>query len=118
MGFSSYGIFEMVLDEANSRFAPIFKPNAERLSILKEYCCVIDQMIEENGGETFEVDIDENNMAIHMAIGLKEIIDEDPKHSRFLQVIQRATAFKVKNDKENEQLVVYLTFPSVWEKTV
>ena len=115
MAFSSYGIAEMVLQEADERFAPLFTPDRERLDILKQYCSVIDKVLDEHDGSTFEVEVDENDMMIHMEFCIDSIEVYNTGKDPFQQLLQRAVSFRIQHGEE-DGVLFHLVFQSVWVK--
>ena len=121
-GFSSFGMFEMILDGANEKFAPSFKPDDGRLKILKEYCSVIDDLIEsstdfENEQQAaFGVEVNEYDMTVHFTIGVPEIVDENPGDSKLVKLIQRAVSMKIEI-ADADTIALHLVFPSVWVRS-
>ena len=53
-----FDVVSMVVEEATSQFAPLWKLNKESNKILEQYCSVIDSLAEEFGGESFDVTSD------------------------------------------------------------
>lgn len=108
-----FDVVSMVVEEATSQFAPIFKLNNESYKILEQYCSAIDALATEFGGESFEVDIDDIAMTITITMVCEDMTIESSTH-KFFQLAQRATAigFTVSDGK----LGVKFTFPSVWSK--
>ena len=115
--FSSYAVFEMVLEEANDRFAPMFRPLQKRLDILKEYCSVIDQLIESGDGESFNCSIDEKDMTVKMSVCITDV-ESNRDDKRFNELIRRAVFVQITNGGEGEYICVKFVFPSLWELAV
>ena len=115
-GFSSFGICKMVIEEANKRFAPLFAPDTERIDILKEYCGVIDEMLAEFGGETFEAEIDETDMTVRLSMTLNSVEVCDTKNARIQQLLRRALRFSVSH-ADDDHILLSLIFPSLWVKS-
>lgn len=112
----SYKIVEMVLDDANELFAPVWVPSAEKIEILKNYCTAIDELFRDNGGEGFAVEVDEYNQTIKMSMIVSDI-EVSRRNDRFNQLVQRAISANIQcTDKEH--IKISFVFPSVWERSV
>lgn len=115
MKFSSFAVFEMVLEEANERFAPLFQPVQERVDILKQYCGAVDSLLERGDGEIFECEVDEINMTVRFDFVVNDVTVNDPKHDELQQLLARALSASVRAE-DGENIRVHLVFPSLWEK--
>lgn len=109
-----FDVINMVVEEANNRFSPLWKINNDKLSVLKQYSEAIDKLSKEFSGVSFDVEVDEISMEITIALECDEIIIEDEKHL-FYELAKRTVrySFSVSEDKN---LLVKFVFPSVWEK--
>lgn len=106
---------EMVVEEANKQFAPIWKMNKERYNILKQYCDIIDSLSAEYGGESFEVEIDDIAMTVAITMDcLDMIIDRD--NQKFLSLAQRTISIGFSVSEEGN-LAIKFVFPSLWERS-
>ena len=105
----------MVLEDANERFAPLFQPVQERVDFLKQYCDAFDVLIDEQEADSFNVEVDENDMTVHIDLVMMtvECSDSQPQLG---QLIQRAMKFSVK-DEDGTNLRLSFVYPSLWEKT-
>lgn len=109
-----YDTVSMVIDEATSRFAPLWKENRESKRILAQYCRVIDDLVNEFDGESLEVDVDEIQMTISIKIECQDITLESQKH-KYYGLASRAVSFGF-SVSNNGNLVVEFVFPSIWER--
>lgn len=57
-----FDVVSMVVDEATDQFSQLWKINKERYEILKQYCDVLDSLVEEFDGESFNVEVDDISM--------------------------------------------------------
>ena len=114
MAVNCFDVVSMVVEEATSQFAPIFKLDNNRYKTLEQYCYVFDSLAEEFGGESFEIDIDDIAMTIAITMECEDITIVSPTH-KFFSLAQRAKSigFHVNDGK----LGIKLVFPSVWVKT-
>lgn len=117
MAFSSYLIADFVIDEANRQFAPLFRINEERLDIFRQYCAALDTFIEEFGGSTLEVNVDEEDMTVHMKMELEELVVDDRDRAVFTQLVERALSMRVEHG-DGDTVCIQLVFPSLWERAV
>lgn len=117
MEFSSYHIADFVLDEATQQFAPMFRLSQERLDIFKQYCSVLDRMVEEFNGSTLQVEVDDEDMSVHMTLELDEFTVDSSDRAVFTQLIEHAISVRFEHGDE-DTLRMTLVFPSLWEKAV
>ena len=110
-----FDIVDMVVEEANNQFAPIWKLDKERYDILKQYCNVIDNIANEHNGESYQVDIDDIAMTIAITMEcLDMVVDSDD--NEFLAIAQRAISVSFSASDEGK-LAIKFIFPSLWERT-
>lgn len=114
MKFSSFSIAEMVIDEANDRFSGKYQIVPERLNILKQYCELFDELIENYDADSFEVEIDDEDLTVHMHL-IVDAIECSAQQPQFGQLIQRAMPFCVKTD-DGKHLRLSFVYPSLWMK--
>ena len=114
MRFSSFAIADMVLEEADARFAPSFRRAEDRVAIFKEYCEAIDGIAAQFGAESIDVEVDENSMNVVLSLVLPDIQVSGGSKNTVQQLIERSLCFRVGLDGEN--IVLTFTFPSLWEK--
>lgn len=108
-------VFE-VTEEANKRFAPLFKINNERLDVLKQYCGVIDSLIKEFDGESIDVEVSEEDMTVCIQIECCDLSIEDKQHL-YYKLIEKTLSFGFKHSDEGNVIVEFV-FPSLWEKAI
>lgn len=111
-----FDVVSMVVEEATSQFAPLWKVNNERYKILKQYCEVIDSLASEFDGESFEADIDDIKMTIGIKMECKDMTIKSQTH-KYYSLAQRAVSFGF-SAADNGNIVVEFVFPSVWDKAV
>lgn len=117
MGFAKcFDVVSMVVDEATSQFAPIWKENEEKKEILEQYCEVIDSLSNEFDGESFEVDVDDIKMTISIKLECQDMTLRSKNH-KYYELAQRAVSFGL-SVSESGNLVVEFVFPSIWERAV
>ncbi len=117
MSFSSFHAAKFVLDEADGRFAPQYRPVPERLDIFRQYCAVIDGLMMKFGGKSLEVEVREDDMTVHMEMALEDLVVDDGERAAFTQLIGRSLSFGVRSGGE-DAVLLHLVFPSLWEKAV
>lgn len=118
MPFASYEIARMILDEADERFAPLFRPVPVRVDIFRQYCSVLDRMIETLNGESFEIQVDEETMEVHITLCIEKLPELSLRREEsrlYRELIRRASAFRITKDGE-ERLLLQFTFPSLWDR--
>lgn len=109
-----FDVAEMVIEEATSRFAPLFRENREAKNILRQYCDVLDALAQEFNGESFEVEVDEIKMTIGIKLECPDIVIQSEEH-RFYMLAKRALTVRFSHG-ENDTVAVEFVFPSIWEK--
>ena len=114
MKFKCFDIVSMVLEDANDRFSPLFTPVAERVDILKQYCDAIDGLIDANGGEEFECEVNEDDMTVTLAFVVEDIVVDRPATDKFQQLIARSVSVTVA-PVDGDHIRVSFVFPSLWE---
>lgn len=115
MKFASFDVVSMVLEEANKRFAPLFQPVEERVEFLKQYCGAFDKLIEEQDADSFDAEVDENDMTVHIDLVMMTV-ECSRNQPQLGQLIQRAMSFRAKAE-DGEHLRLSFVYPSLWEKT-
>ncbi len=113
MVVNCFDVVSMVVEEATSQFAPIFKLNNENYKVLEQYCSALDALAAEFGGESFEVDIDDIAMTIAITMECENITIESPTH-KFFALAQCAKSIGFHTNEG--RLGVKFVFPSVWIK--
>ena len=88
--------------------------NDESMSILKDYCGVIDQIMREWSGDGIDVDIVGENNYVVISITVSAML-MDVYHPQYFDLLDRAVALAVCNTEEND-LRMDFTFPSVWNE--
>lgn len=109
-----FDVVSMVVDEATSQFAPLWKINKEKYRILKQYCDVLDCLAKEFDGESFDVEVDDIAMTITIKLECHEITIESKNHN-YYSLAQRTIAFGFSTTEEG-LLCAKFVFPSVWDR--
>lgn len=106
----------MVVEEATSQFAPIWKINNERYRILKQYCSAIDSIASEFEGKSFGVDIDDVKKTIKIDVECSDMT-VDTKSHKYFSLAQRALSIGFRAS-DSGNLIVEFVFPTVWDRAV
>lgn len=115
MGFvKCFDVVSMVVEEASRQFAPSWELDSELYNILKQYCSVIDSLVEEFDGESLDVFVDDIKMTIKVILECPDITIESASHN-FYKLAQRSNSVTF-GVSEDENLNVEFVFPSVWRK--
>lgn len=109
-----FDVVSMVVDEATDQFSPLWRINKERYRILKQYCDVLDSLVEEFDGESFDVEVDDISITIAITMECREITIESQNH-KYYSLAQRAMSFGF-SVSDNGLLCAKFVFPSIWEK--
>ncbi len=105
---------EMVVEEANKQFSPIWKMNEENYRVLERYCEVIDDLAAECGGESYEVEIDDIAMTVAITMECPDLIVKQHGGS-FHALVSRAMSIKFSVSQEGNLLITFV-FPSLWQR--
>ena len=114
--FKCFDILDMVIQEATERFKPIFNIDNDDYKVLKQYCEVIDRVIEIGSFESFEVNVDEITMEISIIIERSDmILDNDDELSYLIyELFKRTNTVQV---LENDGLLgIEMVFPPIWKE--
>lgn len=111
-----FDVVSMVVEEATSQLAPLWKLNKDKYDILKQYCLTLDALANEFEGESFDVEVDDIKMTISIKMECQDITIKSQTH-KYYSLAQRAVSFSFSSSK-NGNLVVEFVFPSVWDKAV
>lgn len=110
-----FDVFNMIFDDANERFAPLWKPSEKNMLILQQYCSVIDQLSKEFIGIYFDISVDEITMEIHIELGCRDISSKRGTQM-LLELASQGISFKIYPEK-SDLLGLHFMFPSIWERT-
>lgn len=111
-----FAVVEGVTDEATKSFGPLLVENKERKKILEQYCGAIDKIIDDISGDSIEVEVNEINGEISIAIGCEEIIVY-PENKIFYDLTERALSLGFHQDTDSGSMVLKFVFPSIWERS-
>lgn len=104
----------MVVEEASKQFSPLWELDKNSYDILKQYCSVIDSLIEEFDGESLDVSVDDIKMTVGIVLECPDIVIESASHN-FYKLAQRSDSVSF-GVSEAGNLNVEFVFPSVWRK--
>jgi len=114
MNIKCFDAVEMVVEEANRQFSPIWEMNKDNYQILKQYCDVIDKLSKEYEGESYEVEIDDIVMTISITMDCLDMI-VDKNNKELLQIAERAISIEFSTNDDG-MLSIKFVFPSLWER--
>ena len=109
-----FDVVEMVIENANDRFLPLWTTNKDKLSVLKQYSEAIDKLAKEFNGESYDVEVNKISMEITIALECDEIIIEDKNHILY-ELAKRTVRYSFAVSEDGKLLVKFV-FPSVWER--
>lgn len=109
-----FDVVSMVVEEATSQFAPLWKLDNENFKILKQYCSVIDSLAKDFNGISFDVSVDDIAMTITIILECEEMLIESATH-KFFSLASRAKTLGF-STSDDGNLNVKFVFPSVWTK--
>lgn len=108
-----FDVTNMVIEEANTHFFPLYTLNHECVKVLQQYCKTIDLLAVNYDGEFYDVEVDEIKMAVKIILGCHYISITNTPHP-LLQLVQRSKLFRV-YIATDRLIHVEFTFPSLWE---
>lgn len=109
-----YDVANLVIEDANERFKPLWKIDQEHLNIFKEYCEAIDSIAKEFDGESYEVEVDEISMDITIALECSEVVIEKNNHILY-ELAKRTVRYGFSVSKDGNLLIKFV-FPGLWSK--
>lgn len=109
----TFDIVDGVVQVKSEELGGSFKVNSEKLDILREYCDVVDGILDFWSGKSIECEVvGEKNYIVVSIVVAALTIDETNKV--VCDLIERAVVFAVGNTSDND-LRIDFTFPSVWD---
>lgn len=108
-----YDVCKMVMDETTARLALSYTPNDELIAGIWEICADFDRLVKDCDGESFTVEVNEEDMSIDMILecdGVEATSVKDP----LCRLIRVAQKFSFSATKDSS-LHVEFTFPGVWK---
>lgn len=111
----AYDALSMVLDMADERFCPLWKPDDRCKDILKQYCGIIDSSMRDFRGKSITVEVDEITMDIHITVEYDDEIILDENNPLLYQLIERTKEVSFSPTEDNTMLME-LTYPGIWDK--
>lgn len=112
MIFKTFDIANTVIEEASTRFKPLFGLNEQKLKAFEEHCSVVDSFIQATDAKTLTVDVDEIKMTVTLIFELDEISVE--AGNTLLQLTEKVERICVR--PKNNELELTLLFKSLWDK--
>jgi hypothetical protein len=110
-----FDVVSLVVNEATNQFSPLWKTDEGKLNVLKQYCSVIDKLVEEYDGESFEVDVNEIKMTVCISSTFEDITIQE-HNQKLNELVKRANSVSFRPSEDGEGVTVDLVFPSVWER--
>lgn len=108
--------FEMameVIKEADKVIGRRGELNTEYLDIFKQYCGVIDYLIEDNYVEEYSFSIDKMSQNIRITMISNDFQVLGNITSGYYQLLKRSVSFGFYS--KYEKVAVYIEFPSLWD---
>lgn len=110
-----FDVVSLVVNEATKQFSPLWKIDEGKLDVLKHYCSVIDKLVEEYDGESFEVDVDDIKMTVCISSTFEDITVQE-RNQKLSELIKRASSVSFRPSEDSDGVTVDLVFPSIWER--
>lgn len=107
-------IASAVIEEATSRFSPLWVVGEEKYSCFNKYCDIFDVIVKEFDAESLEVKVNEEKMTIVVSV---ECIDVniDGNNNSLCDLIGIASSTSFSKVKDGD-LRVSFVFPGVWDR--
>lgn len=106
-----FDVVNSVVEEAMNQLSKLWVLDLERLDILKQYCGVIDSVVDEFEGDSFEVEIDDITLEVHIEFACKRI-EFNKKNRILLKLIGRSVSTQIKTTDDG-MLALHFMFPSL-----
>lgn len=106
-------IVSQIVDDFSKRHSYNRRAISDRVEQLEQYCNAINDAARVFNGESISSYVDEQTEEVHISICCPEILIETTKHP-FYEVLEHAVTCEFSSD-ENGNLVVDMSFSSVWE---
>lgn len=110
-----YDIANMILEEANKQFKPLWQANDDKVTDFNQYCEMIDTLIEEIDAESIEVEVDDVRMMIIVRVECVSMEVDSQSHV-FHELAKRAVSFGFSEADGNT--VIKFVFSGIWDKTI
>lgn len=108
-----FNVVEELIVEGNKQFAPFYIPNAENVRILSQHCHAIDILCNDFDGESIEVEIDDIQLTIQIAIECHKILFN---HKLLHTLKERALNLEIIHLPDEDGLFrITFVFPPVWD---
>ena len=120
---------QMVLEEAAEEFGPMWKEDAEKKAILREYCVAIGYIAGRAGSTFYHVTVDPITMRIMISLDVVDLVirsaEGTTKKDRYgfnlrdlplSALIDRAILFRLCTYEETGHPMMVFTFPRIWER--
>lgn len=111
-----FNVASLVIDEATEQFSPLWKIDKEKLTIFKQYCAVIDELVNEFDGLELTVDVDDIKLTISVEIVCEDVTIQESEH-RFYDLAERAVEMSFMKSDDGD-IAVRFVFPSIWTRVI
>lgn len=108
-----FDIVESYIDCAVDEEKGTVKKDSEKMDILREYCSVIDGIMENWSGSSIDVQVIGDNAYVVVSVTVSALV-MDADHPQYYDLVDRAVAFAV-GQTEDHDVRLDFTFPSVYE---
>lgn len=107
-----FDVLMMVIDDANNQFG--ISENREKVSQFKLVCRNVDNFVDEVGGESIEVEVDEVTKDIFISVFCNDLVVEDDRRCfELVASMSKKTCFKKSYD--DNLLRIEFVFDGVWD---
>lgn len=112
-----YDVVSMVTDEADKQFGAMWKINRDKQSLLEDCCDMIDELAQEFGGVSYDVDVDDITMDISVQLVCGDITIKSEEHKLY-RLVQHTKSFGFSAAEDNESMCVTFVFAGIWDKAI
>lgn len=113
----------ITLGETTKQFAPEWRENAGKKSILGEYCEAVGSIANRAGSTFFDTEVDPETKCITMSFDVADLevrgaaVRKDGKRDLPLaDLIDRSIVFRICTNQRTGRPLLVFTFPGIWDK--
>lgn len=107
-------VVTFVTDEATKEFAPLLRESECKKSKLKEYCDIIDLIVENNHCGTIEAEVEDGGGHIRVCFS-SDKFEIDPHNESIQKVYTASSKVRLYPDNDDGSVVIEFVFDGIWE---
>lgn len=110
-------ILDELAEEASKNLGALWRRDEDLYDILKQYCDIIDTIIDECNCESYKVEIDDETNNIAISIKTPWFCIPSGGHV-FYELAKRTIATGFVKSEDGDNVCVKFVFPSIWRNVV